>query len=392
MRTILFLFFILITQNSFSSISKVKKGDWVAELNINSTYKLPVRYTIKSNKIIIKNAEERIELIPKIDSLGNLYIPFNYYHSKIVITSIKKKKMSGYWHNMAKGKDYKIPLTSSYLKKRTISKNEYLDKFSGKWEVRTKSNEKLIGEFKNDGIKLYGTFLTETGDYRFLEGNVTSDSMYLSCFDGSHAFLFTANLKNDTLSGDFHSGTHYHTTWTAFKNENAVLTNPEELTYIVNDSKINFSLKNTENFITKFPNTNNKYTIIQILGTWCPNCIDETKYLTEIFPQYKNEIDFIGIAFERKSSVETQLKKLKDFKSMMSINYEILLGGNASKNEALNLFPMLNKIIAFPTLLVLDKNQNIIKTHAGFNGPGTGIHYINYKKKMGEFLDSLTLN
>ena len=57
--------------------------------------------------------------------------------------------------------------------------------------------------------RVTGTFLTETGDYRYLEGVVDGDSLKLSCFDGSHAFLFHAALDQDSFRGRFWSGTHW---------------------------------------------------------------------------------------------------------------------------------------------------------------------------------------
>lgn len=64
-----------------------------------------------------------------------------------------------------------------------------------------------VGEFKQSGNQLTGTFLTETGDYRFLEGTVQGDKLYLSCFDGAHAFLFQGKINADSsLSGAFYSG------------------------------------------------------------------------------------------------------------------------------------------------------------------------------------------
>ena len=67
-----------------------------------------------------------------------------------------------------------------------------------------------------DGNKLTGTFRTDTGDYRFLEGSVQANKMYLSVFDGSHAFLFEAKLMEDSaLIGSFRSGNHYKTLWEA---------------------------------------------------------------------------------------------------------------------------------------------------------------------------------
>ena len=49
-----------------------------------------------------------------------------------------------------------------------------------------------MGEFSQAGDSVAGTFLTETGDHRFLAGQVRGAEMYLSTFDGAHAFLYKA--------------------------------------------------------------------------------------------------------------------------------------------------------------------------------------------------------
>ncbi|MCW3119115.1 MAG: hypothetical protein JWM28_3197, partial [Chitinophagaceae bacterium] len=60
---------------------------------------------------------------------------------------------------------------------------------SGKWVVSFSNAdgtiEKAIAIFKQTKNKLTGTFLTTTGDYRYLDGVVTGDSLKLSTFDGS---------------------------------------------------------------------------------------------------------------------------------------------------------------------------------------------------------------
>ena len=71
---------------------------------------------------------------------------------------------------------------------------------SGKWDVTiTRANgtpRKAIAEFEQNGDKLTGSFITPSGDYRFLEGIVTGDSLKLSTFDGSHAYTFYAKINS----------------------------------------------------------------------------------------------------------------------------------------------------------------------------------------------------
>ena len=97
---------------------------------------------------------------------------------------------------------------------------------SGRWAVNFSSDDSpAIGVFKEAQDKtVKGTFLTTTGDYRYLAGSYEHGLLRLSCFDGSHAFLFHARMQSDgTLQGDFWSGAKWHETWTAKRDEKAAL-------------------------------------------------------------------------------------------------------------------------------------------------------------------------
>ncbi len=393
MKTLLFTLALTLSLCAFPIQTNIKSGHWETHLQLKKNYILPVHIFIKDNVVTIKNGKESIVLksIKKKDN--NLIIAFPFFNSEIIITSLSNKKMLGYWANYAKGPDYRINFVSRRKKNKT-KKNKSLEKLNGRWQVQfdfdKNSDEISVGELEVVDNKLYGTFLTETGDFRFLEGNVIQDSLYLSCFDGSHAFLFTATLKNDTLKGTFLSGTHYQTSWMAFKNDSVKLRDPETLTYAINDNKINLTLTDTDNNEFTYPNgkTEKKITFIQIFGTWCPNCIDETIYLDKIYSKYGDKINIIAIGFERGDSKEQKLAQLLKYKNYFNIEYDVLLGGPAAKKAALEIFPMLNTIMAFPTLIVLNEQQEIIKIHTGFNGPGTGQHYDDFKKEMEEFIQN----
>ena len=98
--------------------------------------------------------------------------------------------------------------------------------------------------------------MTETGDYRFLEGTVQENKFWLSVFDGAHAFLFEGKILNDNeLTGTFRSGKHYTTTWAAKRNADATLTSPDSLTYLLPGyDAVAFSFENpdvTNHFIAK---------------------------------------------------------------------------------------------------------------------------------------------
>jgi hypothetical protein len=62
------------------------------------------------------------------------------------------------------------------------------------------------------------------------------------------------------------------------------------------------------------------------------------------------------------------------------INYKIVFGGTSKKSEAAKTLPMLNHIMSYPTTIFIDRKGKIKKIQTGFNGPGTGKIYEDYKK------------
>lgn len=394
---------------TFSRNKTLKTGFWHAEFLLNETSVLPVSFMLdqqKNNFVIrLMNADESIVLKDIVRRKDSLFITFPTFDSELKARIVKKNELEGAWYNYSKGANYKINFTSSNTYKPRFPKLGSTISVFGKWEVTfdyDQNPEKAIGIFDSinyhcsysnkDEVK--GTFLTETGDYRYLEGVVSSDSLYLSTFDGSHAFLFRSKLVNDTLWGDFLSGTHYQTKWYAVRNTQFELTDPDSLTYLVSDNAITLSLPDLNNNLYTYPNENtkNKVTLIQIMGTWCPNCLDESRYLDQKKKKYGDRLEIIAVTFETQVTAEERIEKVKKYKDNLGLDYTFLMGGKASKTVASDLFPMLNNIISFPTLIFIDKSAQVIRIHTGFSGPGTGIYYDNFVEKTDQLLDELINN
>ena len=307
--------------------------------------------------------------------------------------------MIGNWVNYYKSADYKIPVSAYYGESRRFSK-EYSNDFKEihkMYEVSFSPNKKeeykAIGLFKTDGDKAWGTFATETGDYRYLEGNVVDDSLFLSTFDGSHAFLFEAKIEGDSLKGMFYSGTHFKEDWIAFKNNSFQLSNPDSLTFS-NTNKIELELPNYKDSLININSDffNSKVKLVQIMGSWCPNCLDESNYYTSLYNKYKEQgLEIIAVAFERTKNKESALFNLKKLKEKTSANYTFLLGGSTREDNPLDVFPMLNHIMSYPTTIYLNRENEIVKVHTGFYGPSTAKLFENYKKETEDFIEKLLL-
>ncbi|MFT4600034.1 MAG: thiol-disulfide isomerase/thioredoxin [Arenicella sp.] len=408
LRLILLLFTLLALQNVQAKQKKIKTGVWYGAFELSENDNLPFLFEIeKVNKkpvLYIINGNERILLNDIKVSGDSLFIQFPAFASEFRVEVKNKKTISGRWYNHAKKGNYYLPFKGEYGKKERYPKSIANFEASGKWEVtfdyKTEPG-KAIGIFSSavssmkasgyDSNKITGTFLTETGDYRFLEGAAINDSLYLSTFDGSHAFLFSARFLNDTLWGEFRSGSHYKTEWFAIKNENAKIGNPDSLTYLVNEEPVQFSLPdiNGGNYVYPNTETEGKVTLIQIMGTWCPNCLDESNYLKTLKTQHGDMLEIIAVTFETQKSLEDRIEKVKTYKANLGLDYEFVVGGTACKSCATEMFPMLNEIISFPTVIFIDKNGVIRKIHTGFNGPGTGEYYSNFVQNTDSFVKQL---
>lgn len=385
---------------------KLKKGDWLAELQLNNKDVLPFNLTITENgdsyDLVVVNGEEQIKLNAPRFSNDTFYVSFPVFNSELIFTKKSKKSIVGFWHNYNKGKNYKIPFSSKKSKTnrfKMVKKKRAENDFSGKWKVSfmpgTDSEYPALGVFNQSKNEISGTFLTETGDYRYLAGNVSADSIFLSCFDGSHAFLFKALSKNDSLYGTFLSGNHWQSNWCAMRDESFELADSEVLTTLEEGKSISFSLPTIEQQEYNYPNEEllNKVVIIQIMGSWCPNCLDETTYFKELYSKHhENGLEIISIGYETGEDFDDFKANIERLKKNLDLDFIFLVGGSASKNLASEHFKMLSDIISFPTTIFIGRDGQVKKIHTGFSGPGTGDYYNEYVKKTNALIESLLAN
>lgn len=218
-----------------------------------------------------------------------------------------------------------------------------------------------------------GTMRTPTGDYRYLSGQFDGNELNLQTFDGAHLFYFSAKRSDDAWAdGHFYSGNHYHTTWSAAPAE------PWDSSVALDQ----LSPPADSLFVRLIDEDGNPYertllpkegrvTVLDVLGTWCPNCMDEVRLLSALSME---DADQLSVAFERPDSAAEAYDRLNDFRAEMGVDWDVVLGGKASKQVAADAFPFLDRIISFPTTLFI-QDDGTVHVHSGFNGPATGAAY-----------------
>ncbi|NNU33904.1 TlpA family protein disulfide reductase [Mucilaginibacter sp. S1162] len=115
----------------------------------------------------------------------------------------------------------------------------------------------------------------------------------------------------------------------------------------------------------------NKVVIVQILGSWCPNCMDETAYMVDYYRKFHSKgVEVIGLAYERTTDPAKSQRTVKQLINRFSIPYPILLTGyTPAKGDPAKSLPMMKDILGFPTTIIVDKKGDVRKIHTGFTGP-----------------------
>lgn len=379
------------------SFSQVKPGMWHGEFQLNDTVALPFQFESAGNKIEFINAQERIKVTEITASGDSVFIKMPVFDSEIKC-QLKGDTMTGKFLNHARTSDNIISFQAIAGKSNPLVNSFELKNFEGRWEVTFAGDEppmnKAVGEFSQQGNHITGTFLTPTGDYRYLDGFADGNKMYLSCFDGSHLFYFSAEINpDDVLDGHFFSGKHWHDTWKAIRNENASLPDPDSLTFLKKGyDTVAFAFPDADSNMVSLTDKKfeGKVVVIQVMGTWCPNCMDETEFLAPFYKKYSAKgLEIIGLDYERIPTLQTAKKNLKRLRERYGIEYTLLFAGSTDKEKREKTLPMLSAILSFPTTIIIDKKGRVRNIHTGFSGPATGIYFEQWKNHFTGLIDKL---
>jgi thiol-disulfide isomerase/thioredoxin len=379
------IFFVYLNVNA-----QIPPGEWHAALQVNDTLELPFTFTSEKGKITIRNSDESISVDEITFINDSVVIQMPVFDSEFRC-KVGERSLKGFFYNHARKNNNVIPFHAVHGQAFRFSDKpeKTVHNISGKYSVffdkEEEESKKAIGVFNQEGNNLSATFLTTTGDYRYLEGEVSGNRLWLSAFDGFHLFLFTAVIKGDSLlNGEYFSGRHWHDTWSGVKDESAELISAESLTHLnPGYDKFDFSFADENGKMISLSDQayTNKAVIVQLMGTWCSNCMDETKFLSEWYNQRGHEtIEIIALDFERITDTATVFKNIRRLKNKFYINYKILYAGSSDKKEAAKALPMLNRVFAYPTTIFLDKEKRPVKIHTGFNGPATGEKYEEFMR------------
>lgn len=381
----------------------------------------------------ILNGNERIEVSEAIwlmDRDGaaetwTLELRFPHYDSVLRCqTSLEGSMLSGEWLKTS-GKDKLTRMTfharySTQSDRQALASNRFRPRpfppgaspptLAPRYRVQFESsNDPAVGVFEvSETQVVHATFLTTTGDYRFLAGNLDAGGLRLSCFDGAHAFLFTANPVPGrqvhgglaTLAGHFYSRDTWHESWTAEPDAEIQLPDAwKEVGLKPAAERPDWrkfqatALDGSTVELGKLAEPGQARLLV-LFGSWCPNCHDEHRYLKQLHAKYAARgLAITSLAFELGGDRKRDLAQLTRYQAAMQLAWPIVLVADTTdKKLAAQAFPIVDAVKSYPTTLFIDARGTIQAVHSGFSGPATGEAYERLQRSFEEKVEALLVD
>lgn len=250
-----------------------------------------------------------------------------------------------------------------------------------------------------------GTLIPVSGDYGLLSGRISRDPasgdvrISMSRFDGIHVVRIDGRLEADgTLAGTLASGLSYEASWTAVRKDRVAATTPEpEDPFALTSVKapgdpFAFSLPDTDGHTVALTDERfrGKVVLIDIFGTWCPNCHDSAPLLVELYRKYHDRgLEVVMLSYEYTPDQARNRRQIDIFRRKYGIPYPILMAGTTADGEIARTLPQLVGFGAYPTSIFLGRDGRVRRIHAGFSGPATGERHGRVKREFEDLVREL---
>ncbi|HTN08157.1 TlpA disulfide reductase family protein [Agriterribacter sp.] len=391
--------------------NKLSAGQWRGELERTDGNNIIFNFEVSKNAgkpiIYVRNAAERLAVDDITVQDDSVFIRLPFFDSQFRAVFTNDKQLQGVWIKRLADRNLVMPFFAVNEGEKSYRFNAGNTKpaanITGRWATTffipgSERTVKAVGVFNQAGTALTGSFLTPSGDYRYLEGVVDGDSLKLSGFDGGYAMLFTAKIDDakKISGGKYFSGAGIPREWEANKDAAAALAGNSSSGLLKQGTspKLNFTFNDVDGkpVSVNEHRFKDKVVIVQLLGSWCPNCMDETVFMNQIYQRYKSKgVEILGLAYERTADFTRSQQSVKNFMKRLKVAYPVLITPVAVSDpqRAEKTLPQLEKIPAFPTTIFVNRKGEIQKIHAGFNGPGTGADYEKQKREYIEIIEDL---
>lgn len=301
----------------------------------------------------------------------------------------QNNELTGNWIR----KSTKLPLTAKTTPTQAVkTSTQQIKSFVGEWYCVAKENGKetpitLIIRAKANRID--GTGIDPTGDFGQMVGHFQGENLVLSRFDGQSLSLVVAKLDGEGLQAAVSTSPSSQFAILGAR-KGATLPDPAKVAKV--NPGLKFTFKDLQGNQVSFPSEQfkNKAVIVNIMGTWCHNCHDETPFLVELYEKYHSKgLEIISLCFEAQADEEQDLKSIARYQKTRKIPYTMLYAGKLEDGAPAKAITGLENFGGYPTNIFVTRDGQISTTHTGFWGPATGEKHLQVKQEFEETINNL---
>ena len=359
-------------------------GRWDATIQINGVatpFPLEISGSGANITASFFNGDDRYASTQGRFENGKLVVNWDYYAATLEAT-LKDGVLEGQYAGTRRMKGpFAIRATRAAAAKPTAvsAMAPSVPSIGGLWEIPNKSGKgELAWRFivQQSGTKAVATILRVDGDTGTISGTFQSGKFVLSHFDGARAHLLEITPVSDGTLDILQDG---KTKLTAYRPAAARAKGLPEPT----DPDQHTTMKDpSEPFRFSFPDLNGrvvsnadarfqgKVLVVEITGSWCPNCHDEAPFLAEMYRKYgKQNFEIVSLSFEEADQLKDPTR-LRAFVKKYGLEFPVLLGGDP--DEANSKLTQLANWNTWPATLFIDRRGLVRGIHSGFPSSGSG--------------------
>jgi thiol-disulfide isomerase/thioredoxin len=130
-----------------------------------------------------------------------------------------------------------------------------------------------------------------------------------------------------------------------------------------------------------------KVLLVNITGSWCPNCHDEAPYLEALYKRYRAlGLEVVALDFEEPEQLSRR-SRLAAFIKHYGIEYQYLVAGEPK--ELAERLPDSERLNAWPTTFFVDRTGHVREIHTGFAGRASGEFYAKQDREFTTTIERL---
>jgi thiol-disulfide isomerase/thioredoxin len=340
------------------------------------------------------NGDEKITSTTGRFENGALALSFDEYETKLDAT-LKDGRLEGQYSRGTRGAPY--PFQAKRFAPVPATETG-VPSIAGLWNIQVKSSK---GEsawhlmVRQSGAEVSAAILRVDGDTGTLTGTYRGGTFVLGHFSAARPLRLELTPAADGTLAVVQNGNRAEVL-TAFRADQARAkglpqpSDPSRFTSVKDPTEpFRFSFPNLEGKLVSNtdPQFRGKVLLVNISGSWCPNCHDEAPFLVELFRKYHDRgFEVVSLSFEEAAQLQNPTR-LRAFIKHYGIHYTVLVPGEPK--DASEKLPQTVNLNSFPTTFFVGRDGRVRGAHAGFPGKASGNFHQQAKEEIAKTVERL---